>query len=175
MGSKYTEKIAVEEGLLKRSFKLLWHLIIISGLGLFPVTVSGDSGAAAQGDAPYFSDKDMEKYKMPSDNKSPDAKVNRTATKAVKTQERKEQQDREYWCRKATVLKRKIEKGQDDISETEKELSAQDLKRKKRIALEKTLARSKKQVAYTEKDLADFDDEAHRKGIPPGWLRCQFE
>jgi hypothetical protein len=26
-----------------------------------------------------------------------------------------------------------------------------------------------------EQELNDLENEAHRKGVPPGWLRCQFD
>lgn len=160
---------------VNKSFKLLSCFVMISTFGLLPEAVFGENSAAVQVDAPYFSNKDVEQYKMPSDNKTTNAKMNKTGTNEEKAKEKKEQQDQEYWCKKATSYKRKVEKSQDEVSEIEKELSAEDLSRKKKVPLEKRLKKAQKQLTYTERDLADFEEEAHRKDIPPGWLRCQFE
>ena len=47
------------------------------------------------------------------------------------------------------------------------------IKRRRRFKIK--ITKSKKQLRYAEKDLAEFEGEAHRKEVPPGWLRCQFE
>lgn len=139
------------------------------------VDVRAETNPSVSGDTPYFSNKDLEQYKMPSDNKTTYRKIRSTETKKEEVEGKKELREQEYWCKKATSYKRKIERGRDDISEMEKELSAETGKRKKNIALEKRIAKARKQIAYVEKDMADFEDEARRKDIPPGWLRCQFE
>jgi peptidoglycan hydrolase CwlO-like protein len=98
-----------------------------------------------------------------------------------------EKQEREYWCKQGTKHKKNIEKAQQEISDTEKELES--LKKEasmeignKRTALdkkikktEKKLREAKKELAKREKDLNILENEAHKKGIPPGWLRCQFD
>lgn len=93
----------------------------------------------------------------------------------------KEQKDKEYWCKKATAYREKIEKAQAEIKEAEKRLSETegtdllDAKKKKGIKKsQKDLTRAKKQLKEAERELNKLEDEAHRKGIPPGWLRCQF-
>jgi hypothetical protein len=160
---------------VNRSFKYPAVLAIIFAFGLFSGAAYGKNLTAGQGEAPYFSDKDIEEYKMPSDNKTPDVIMNRTKTKEEKGREKKEQQEQENWCKRANSYKRKMEKARDEVSEAEKELSSEKMCRKKRIALEKKLKKAQKQCTYAERDFADLEDEAHRKGIPPGWLRCQFE
>jgi hypothetical protein len=103
------------------------------------------------------------------------------------TKEKKERQQQEYWCKKATQYERKVEIAQDEVKETEKELSElkdasfQGNSRKKKSteknirSTQKKLEGAKKRLKYAERDLSDLGDEAHRKDIPPGWLRCQFE
>jgi uncharacterized protein (DUF3084 family) len=95
---------------------------------------------------------------------------------------KKEKEDKEYWCKKAAQHRKKIEKAQEEIKEAEKKLSEteniglQDAKKKKNHKqAQKNLDRAKKQLKDSEKELRELEDEAHRKGIPPGWLRCQFE
>lgn len=152
----------------------LRYLILILLLSISGGVLIGGTGSA-EGEAPYFSNKDLERYKEPSDSKSSISVSSRNETKKESAARLQPRKDGEYWCKKATSYRRKIEKGRDDISSIEKDLSDENLSRKKRTPLEKRLAKAQKQVAYLEKDLADFEDEARRKDIPPGWLRCQFE
>ncbi len=159
---------------MKRLFGFRVLAPIIPALVLFCTTVYGEKSPSAQGDAPYYSNKDLDQYEMSSDKRNGDAKTIEK-TKQKKAKVNRENKEQEYWCKKATSYKRKIERGQDEISEMEKELSAEDLNRKKKVTLEKKLRKLRKEVAYTEKDLSDLEDEAHRKNVPPGWLRCQFE
>ncbi len=164
-----------KEGDVKRLFRLRALVPIISIPVLFCTPAFAEKNPSAPEDGPYFSNKDLEQYKMSSDKGTADAKTTRTGTKEEKAKGSRENQEQEYWCKKATSYKRKIERGHDEISETEKELSAKGLNRSKKVTLEKRLGKLKKEVAYTEEDLSDLEDEAHRKNIPPGWLRCQFE
>ena len=149
-------------------------LAVLLIAGLLPVPAMGEDNPA-QEEAPYFSNEDIEQYKMPSDNKSRDARATKTDDREEKAREKKEQLDRENWCKRANLLKRKIEKAQDEISEAKKELSEENMSRRKVPALRKKLGKAEKQKEYAERDLSDLEEEAHRKDVPPGWLRCQFE
>lgn len=157
--------------------KFIAILTIICITGLFSVTVSGNQ----QEKSPYFSNKDIEQYKNPSDDKSSSTKPNKAETRKEEAAKLKEQKEKEYWCKEATKYRKKIEKAQADIKETEKRLSETegtdllDAKKKKGIKKsQKDLARAKKQLKEAGRELNKLEDEAHRKGIPPGWLRCQF-
>jgi hypothetical protein len=149
-------------------------LAALSMLGLFSVSAKGES-KSIQEKVPYFSNEDVERYKMPSDDKAPGKRVNSTETAEEKAREKKEQLDRENWCKRANSYKRKIERAQDEISEIEKDFSAEKMSQKKKIALDKKLRKAEKKKEYAEKDFADLEEEARRKDVPPGWLRCQFE
>lgn len=92
-----------------------------------------------------------------------------------------EQKEKEFWCKKAIQHKKKMGKAQDEIKEAEKKLAEleesnlPDAKKKKAVKkTQKDLSDAKKQLKYAERDLSELEDAAHRKGIPPGWLRCQF-
>jgi predicted nucleic acid-binding Zn-ribbon protein len=135
----------------------------------------------AQQSAPYFSNKDIEKYKSPSDYRAAKTKTDKPETKK-KAGKTKEQNEKEYWCKRAAEYKKKIEKAKQEVEEIEKKLAElegnplPDAKSKKALKqLNSKLRNSKKQFRNAERDLGDFENEAHRKGIPPGWLRCQFD
>ncbi len=165
---------AREESRLKTLFAAAAvSLMILLSLPLCR-NVYGQDNPSSQGETPYFSNKDLEQYKMSPGNKTPDVRVNGAGTKEG-SKEKIERKEREYWCKKATSYEKKIERGRSEISDMEKELSSEDPGRKNKIALGKKVAKTRKQVANLEKDLSDLEDEAHRKNIPPGWLRCQYE
>lgn len=176
-----------KQGMKNMLPKLLVVLLIIYFSGLSAVTASGDDSPATSEEAPYFSNKDIEKYKKPSDDKTPDVKIDKTERKGEAAREKKIQQEQEYWCKKATQYNRKVEVAQDEVKGTEKELSdlkdalSQGTLRKKKSvernikSNQKKLDGAKNRLKYAERDLGDLEDEAHRKDIPPGWLRCQFE
>lgn len=165
---------------MKKKYLLYFFVLpIICVIGLYCPAVSGDSHQ--QKESPYFSNEDIEKYKSPSDNKTPKTRAEAVETKK-KAEKTKEQKEKEYWCKRATEYRKEIEKAQEDVEETEKKLAEIEgnplsgAKSKKALKqLNTKLRKSKKQLRNAERDLSDFENEAHRKGIPPGWLRCQFD
>jgi len=134
-----------------------------------------------------FTNEDLKAYKSPQDNKTAPPKVaERREEKKDGLKKIQEEIDSEKWCKRGTSLRKKIEKAQDQVDNDEgkiadlkKENSEADFKRQKsnekRIKrLEKDLEKSHKKLKYAQKDLSDLEDEAHRKGVLPGWLRCQY-
>jgi len=94
---------------------------------------------------------------------------------------KKEKEDKEYWCKRANAHRNKIEKAQSEIAETEEKLAklkdaaSREAGKKSDIKkAEKRLKEVERQRKENEKGMSRLEDEAHRKGIPPGWLRCQF-
>ena len=138
------------------------------------------SGAGFCEDKPLsFSNEDIDKYRNPSDNRpgeqgktAPSAKKD----KSKKTQGKKEQ---EYWCKRATVAEKKIENAGRDVREREEDISLEQSKSvrtsRKMNTLQSRLKKAKDHLSSAESDLNDIENEAHRKGIRPGWLRCQFD
>jgi len=134
-----------------------------------------------QGQPRLFTNEDIEKYKGPSDSRTTDTKTvlkeDREDIRNDKNQSIREDQEKEYWCKKASAYKKKIKKADDDAKETEREISQESSKGlhggKKTALLQKKLEKARKKVEYAEADLGELEDEAHRKGVPPGWLRCQ--
>ena len=157
------------------SFKFSSLVLIIFTVGFISIAY------AEEKNIPVFTNQDIDKYKVKSEGKVQDVKIGKVSPnsgnkeRAQKIIEAKEQ---EYWCKRATVQKRKIEHIQEDISDSEKNLSGEvggRVTHKKKKEFTKRIEVSRKKLKYAERDLADIEDEAHRKGVPPGWLRCQFE
>jgi hypothetical protein len=133
-----------------------------------------------------FTNDDIEKYRQPSDNKpqeqKPQQQQKKTVPSAKKDEDKKNQgkQGQEYWCKRTTAAMRKIEKAAQDVREREEEISREQSKnghtsRKKNTTLQGKLKKAKDHLSSAERDLSDIEHEAHRKSIPPGWLRCQFD
>ncbi len=149
-------------------------ILVITFILLFSVSAIGED-STTQRQVPYFTNEDIEKYKKPSDGNPQVTKIDKTGEKREDPQKIKEEREKESWCKKATQYKNKKERIQENIADTEKALSRNNLCWKSRRSLNRSLEKQKRQLKYAEKDISDFEDEAHRKGIPPGWLRCQFE
>ncbi|HEX8947756.1 MAG TPA: hypothetical protein VF790_02270 [Dissulfurispiraceae bacterium] len=159
----------------------------------FPLTVAGQARADARTDNKpaqredlTFSNQDLEKYKPASDNKAQAVKPPRTEEKKEKTQKTEEQKEKEYWCKRAEYYAKKIEKAQDEVDKQEerldelKDAASRELGKQRKLLdkeikkTRKKLESARKQVAARERDMARIKEEAHKKGVPPGWLRCQF-
>ena len=133
--------------------------------------------ASAEESAPYFSNKDIEQYR-----KSPDAVPGKTG-KAVqeerKTAAKAAREGQEAWCKRARAQKKKIAQAQYDLDKAKKDLSAAKEKdfrgNKKSTRLQDRVERAKQRLSDEEQEMNDLEDEARRKSIPPGWLRCQFD
>ena len=146
-------------------------------------TAVNGADTSVQDQPQLYTNQDIEKYKIPSVPGTTDRKAVFQEDRGEALNDRKnrsmEDHDKEYWCKKASAHKKKIEKADEDMKEIEKELFAENSKSlhagKKSTALQKRFEKAKKRVKDAEADLDDLEHEAHRKGVPPGWLRCQFD
>ncbi|MFO0753938.1 MAG: hypothetical protein U0411_11535 [Thermodesulfovibrionales bacterium] len=164
---------------------ILFSLLFFSLLFPFSPAAAGDT--AVQGEGAVYTDRDLEKYKNPSDSEH-----EKQGKKSVKTEGRKEdpakakeRQEQEYWCKRAQFHQKKLEKAQREVEKAQAkraaleeeaagEIGATRKKVEKSIKeTEKRLQNAQKDRAEREKDLGRIEEEARRKGIPPGWLRCQ--
>ena len=162
-----------------RSIAVMMFLCIT---GLFiPATVP-----ESLAESTIYSNQDIEKYKRPADNTARAEKNSRSEAKKEKAGKAAEQQEKEYWCKQATSYKNKMDKAQDEAGKQEKRLAelkdaaGQEIG-KKRKSLEKEISNTQKKLKNAQKQLEDrqkdldrLEGEAHKKGVPPGWLRCQF-
>ena len=141
------------------------------------------AGQTSEQGTPYFTNKDIEKYAEPADDRQPAVAAEKPRTTAADagetSRDKKEVKEKEHWCRRASSARKALGKKQDRIDETEREIAERteggSSGGKTVRSLQKRLEKAKREQRYAEKNLGEIEDEAHRKGIPPGWLRCQFE
>ncbi len=152
----------------------------VAGLLLFAAAAQLPLIGSAQEQPPVYSNRDIEKYKLPSDSRPVEIKK-RDAREERKMDARaaKDNLERERWCKRTTAQKKKTEKAQYDVQTTEKAIRREEEKdfrgTKKSKQLRDRLAQEKRKLTVEEGALNDIENEAHRKGVPPGWLRCQVD
>ncbi|TAN42166.1 MAG: hypothetical protein EPN22_13165 [Nitrospirae bacterium] len=95
--------------------------------------------------------------------------------------------DKEYWCKKGGGLRKQLDAAKADIEKRENrieelaESAGKETGSARKNLLNKTkkekteLAAIRKKQRQAQAKLDDLEEKAHRKGVPPGWLRCQFE
>lgn len=139
----------------------------------------------AEDDPPVLTNKDLKKYKKDTDSAS--RKMPRVAKQPSSSKHsNRDLSSYEAWCKKGTKQRNKTDRAKADVEDAESTLDATKqksggyriYKRKteadsRQSAAEKALEQAKKRLKDAEIDLADLEAEAHRKGIKPGWLRCQ--
>ncbi len=158
----------------KYSAVLLVCVIILACL--FPGVVR--AADPAQQETPTFSNKDLEKYSNPSDE-TPVPAAGRTIEK-IATTGTGEQREKNYWCSKANEYRKKIDRARDEVQDVERLASRENggeafAESRLRKPTRKKYEKAKKRLREAERELQYIEDDAHRKDIPPGWLRCQFE
>jgi len=164
---------------MSKTFFLLLSLAVVCSV----FSTAADSAERALQDGPQlFTNQDIENYKSPYDAKTSSEKRASKEDISESSKDKKkrilEEHEMEYWCKKASTCNRRIEREKEAIKEIQDEIL--DAKtnvrssRKKNSALEKKLESAKKRLRKAEADLNDLEDEAHRKGAKPGWLRCQI-
>jgi hypothetical protein len=166
-------------GISPEGFVFLFFASVI----LVTAFMSSSSYGADSSEQPLsFSNKDLEHYENPADRsprqpQSPEPK--NSEGKKTKAEDSREQREKEYWCKKAAPQRKKIQHLHEEISEKERELAEENtgvaVRNKKTRTLNKALAKARKRLEDAEGKFSDLADEAHRKGVPMGWLRCQFE
>ncbi len=166
---------------------------------LFSVSSAHALDTGQKEDCKVFTNKDLEEYKKPSDDKNnatsetSNDKSKKKMTYFLKRnqesdedyqkimEEEKEERLQRYWCRKGTQHRRKVEKAEmrvkdaeDYLSEVEHDYASVSTNSCRRKGADNRLKRAKQLLKEAEDDLSHIEDEAHRQWIPPGWLRCQF-
>ncbi len=127
-----------------------------------------------------FSNKDLKPYEN-SDAKPRElqSEPKNSEVRKTKAEDSREQKEKEYWCKKAAPQRRKIQQLHEEIKTKERELAEENAKfiakNKKTGTFNKSLLQARKRLKDAEGRFGDLQDEAYRKGVPMGWLRCQFE
>jgi hypothetical protein len=157
-------------------------LIILSVMIFTASAVSSSFGADTSQQPLSFSNKDLESYENSADHKtrgSQSTELKSSEVRKTKAEDAREQKEKEYWCKKAAPQRKKIQRLNEEIGEKEKELAEENsrgsIRNKKTRTLNKGLAKIRKRLKEAEGNFGDLEGEAYRKGVPPGWLRCQFE
>ncbi len=172
--------------------RFLFSFFIVPAL-LFTAPAFG-ADEAQQSDAASFTNKDLEQYnklKTP-ENETPGkpqsgSEYGSRDIHKRKTDKRSDQKEQEYWCKKGKQAGRKIETCRDEVRALKelidefRQAESSSVGKKRTAAgknirkAEKNLAAAQRRLKEKELVLSDLAEEAHRKSIPAGWLRCQFE
>jgi hypothetical protein len=91
-------------------------------------------------------------------------------------------QGKDRWCKNGTHYQNRVDAAKAALREAEAKRSEAEAKaernkkgKRKAAAVSDTgVRKATNNLERAEKQLSDLEQEAHRKGIPPGWLRCQF-
>ena len=153
-------------------------IVVLSAMVFAPAS---EAEGLLQEEPPLFTNKDVQKYKSSHDAAPDRPKKVFPDDRGESSKDRKkrlmEDHEMEYWCKKASACRRKIEKADEEVKGIERQRDEESSKgfrvAKKNTALQKRLEKARKRLKDAEKDLDDLENEAHRKGARPGWLRCQ--
>ncbi len=151
---------------------------------IVPVIIGGIlcySTAFAEHTGPdKYNNVDLEKFGTPNKNGEDTAPNVSDTISPEKKSEDGETQDKEYWCRQGAAINRTISDIKMEIDEIIAEYP--DIKGKDIDNIELPNSGSQERLNVrrvklreAEGALSDLEDEAHRKGVPPGWIRCNFE
>ena len=133
----------------------------------------GDAFAEHTGPGKY-NDEDLNKYETPNTTGAQTPPNASGETSNDKKSEDLETQDRESWCRRGTPIIRAISEANNELEEINNEFSEDaenvlpDTEKKERrdsIMMK---------IREAERALNDLEDAAREKGVPSGWIRCNF-
>jgi hypothetical protein len=163
---------------------------ILSVIVLCVVFISTPLVFAEGEKTPTYTNEDLKKYRLPVDTSSENAEsVKDKSPEDERDEEKaaaKQQRLQDYYCEKGAYYDQKVEDAEDAIKEAQEKY--QEQLDKKRITnrgktgspsfdkpSEKRVKNAKKKLEKALKKRGDFEQKAYRKGIPSGWLRCQFD
>lgn len=143
---------------------------------------SGAVLRAAHSEDAVYGNEDLKRYAKPSDRKAPKTVPARSDDRKERARAIEEQKEKEYWCKRASAFRKRVEEANDAVREAEAKLAAlgstpskdKTKDRKRAAQAQKSVDHARKELRERERDLSELEDEAHRKGVPPGWLRCQY-
>ena len=132
-----------------------------------------------------LTNKDLQGYRKTPDS-TPLKVPERVKQPSPPKHSKRDQSRYESWCKKGTKQRNITDRAKTEVEDAESTLDATKqksggyrlYKRKteadsRQSAAEKALEQARKRLKDAEIELADLEAEAHRKGIKPGWLRCQ--
>lgn len=91
--------------------------------------------------------------------------------------------DKDGWCSNGTFYRDRLDKAKKRMDEAERQCRYADMewnwnldfKAELIMAADEELKRATKELAMAQEELDDLEQSSYRQGIPPGWLRCQFD
>lgn len=99
---------------------------------------------------------------------------------------RADQADYESWCSSGIKYRNKVDRAKNELKEAEEKFriekneyeiynryKSKSGKPSKYHSAESRLENARKHLAEVELELSELESQAHRKGVKPGWLRCQ--
>lgn len=129
------------------------------------------------GDAPVFTNDNLDKYnkqKPMTVREEPKESDSKSDFKDEQKQQKNES-DKEYYCKKASELRRKIESTKKGLEAARTEsASASGGAVNVAVSVTSSIAPFEAKLKDAELELAALEQEAHEKKIPAGWLRCQY-
>lgn len=138
-------------------------------------------------DEPHiFTNSDLDKY-LPKGNSLKEEPQSSSGSNELQSPSATANRDRsaqKSWCDRATGADARIKRAETALSQSaahRDEMSRRLMLGNRYDAVEADRAAQKElEAAETELNKAkqeklNLENEAHRSGIPPGWLRCQFE
>jgi hypothetical protein len=147
--------------------------IIIGGILCYVTAFAEHTGPGR------YTNEDLEKVGTPQKAEETSPNVSDEISNEKKN-EAGETQDKEYWCRQGTSINRTISAIKMEIDEVINEYPDKKGQDINNIELpnpgsQERLNERKLRLREAEGALSDLEDEARRKGVPSGWLKCNFE
>lgn len=133
--------------------------------------------------SPSYTDRDLNPYRNPADGRSTTAPApsRRVAKKAADS----DSKEKESWClagnrhaKKIDLAKERVQSADTLVAKRQEEADRKpsDAKARKRLVdAQKKQVKEQKKLAQEEAALSTLENRAHRKGVPPGWLKCNFD
>jgi len=134
----------------------------------------GDVFAEHTGPGKYINE-DLEKYETTDKSDEEAAPDEQDRMSDEENSEDPEAQIREDWCRRGTPVIMAIAEAQREIEEINSGLSKEGQEVLSESRKEGRRDSAMKKLREAEDALSDLEEEAHEKGVPLGWIRCNFD
>ena len=133
----------------------------------------GDAFAEHTGPGKY-NNEDLNKYETTGGTEEKTAPNLPDKTSNENKSEDLEPQDKEEWCRRGTPFLRAISEAQNELDELNSPLYEEGQEVESESRKEGRRNTAMKKLNDAERALSALEDEAHAKGVPVGWVRCDY-
>jgi hypothetical protein len=87
--------------------------------------------------------------------------------------------NKEYWCGQGSLYSGRIEEAKKEIGAILDKFPEKKNENPDKVELpdgvqQMQLNSSRTKLKQAEEDLSQLEEDAKRRGVPPGWIRCQF-